>query len=421
MRVAFKLNASSTGGLYARKRIPADVREDYARLYGKSSEERFCAPPDATTITAKRLAHEWRAEIEGRIGNLRAARTGNGQSLTRQQAWHLAEDWYVWFVGKHSASDDHPAGWEALAEEVRDAALPVNHETLPADAVDNAWRTDEAVKAAVRPIIADGAETSRFLATKGLVLDHGSRDLFLDTMFPQFAAALRTLIRRANGDLSTDPKLERPPQFQRDAGLTPRGLFARWVRDKNPARSTVDRWRAAFLQLENDFPQRGIGSITPDEARNWIQGLIGGTRTARTVKDVWLGASRSVCAWGVRHRLLSTNPFEDVPIDVPRRVKLRNKDFTDKEVQLILTASAAVTGTMNAFKAAKRWVPWVCAYTGARSGEILQLRGEDCQSALDRDPFSASKRDPFDRRVGAVAFAPPELIGLAKAGLARVV
>ena len=44
-----------------------------------------------------------------------------------------------------------------------------------------------------------------------------------------------------------------------------------------------------------------------------------------------------------------------------------------------------------------------------------------CQSALDRDPFSASKRDPFDRRVGAVAFAPPELIGLAKAGLARVV
>ena len=27
--------------------------------------------------------------------------------------------------------------------------------------------------------------------------------------------------------------------------------------------------------------------------------------------------------------------------------------------------------------AAIRWVPWVCAYTGARGGEITQLRAED--------------------------------------------
>jgi integrase len=29
--------------------------------------------------------------------------------------------------------------------------------------------------------------------------------------------------------------------------------------------------------------------------------------------------------------------------------------------------------------AAKRWVPWLCAYSGARAGEITQLRGIDVQ------------------------------------------
>ena len=43
----------------------------------------------------------------------------------------------------------------------------------------------------------------------------------------------------------------------------------------------------------------------------------------------------------------------------------------------------------------------------------------DCQSALDWDPLSASKRDPFERRVLAVALAPSELAGVAETARAR--
>ena len=42
-----------------------------------------------------------------------------------------------------------------------------------------------------------------------------------------------------------------------------------------------------------------------------------------------------------------------------------------------------------------------------------------CQSALDRDPRSASKRDPLERRVLAVALAPSELVGVAETARAR--
>ena len=44
----------------------------------------------------------------------------------------------------------------------------------------------------------------------------------------------------------------------------------------------------------------------------------------------------------------------------------------------------------------------------------------DCQSAVDWDTLSASKRDPFARRVLTVALAPSELVGGAEAARARV-
>jgi len=43
-----------------------------------------------------------------------------------------------------------------------------------------------------------------------------------------------------------------------------------------------------------------------------------------------------------------------------------------------------------------------------------------CQSASDRDPVSASKRDPLVLRFERLALAPSELAGIAETGRARV-
>lgn len=47
---------------------------------------------------------------------------------------------------------------------------------------------------------------------------------------------------------------------------------------------------------------------------------------------------------------------------------------------MILRAASAISNTRDAFPRAKRWVMWLCAYSGARSGEIAQLRGVDVTS-----------------------------------------
>jgi integrase len=53
---------------------------------------------------------------------------------------------------------------------------------------------------------------------------------------------------------------------------------------------------------------------------------------------------------------------------------------------LILSSANAIKSTKRPGMAARRWVPWICAYTGARAGEITQLRGQDVK---ERDGIKA--------------------------------
>ena len=66
-------------------------------------------------------------------------------------------------------------------------------------------------------------------------------------------------------------------------------------------------------------------------------------------------------------------------------------------------------------------MPGNTAYCLAKGGIRMLTRtaGVECQSALNWAPLSASKRDPFERRVLAVALATSELAGVAATARAR--
>jgi integrase len=61
------------------------------------------------------------------------------------------------------------------------------------------------------------------------------------------------------------------------------------------------------------------------------------------------------------------------------------------ESRTILGAALKVADTDKPDNAAKRWVPWLSAYTGARPGEITQLRGSDI---IERDGIHAIRITP---------------------------
>jgi integrase len=173
--------------------------------------------------------------------------------------------------------------------------------------------------------------------------------------------------------------------------LTPWALFERWIGKAKPANSTVDRWRAVFLRLQSDFPNTKAAVLLPEQMQAWANTLIDSERTAGTVADVWVRAARTVFAWAVDEKLILRNPFAGWRVKVPKKVRTREtKAFTDGEIDAILSAALSLQPRSKS-DAAKRWCPWLAAYSGARMGELTQLRGVDI---VERDGIHAMKISP---------------------------
>lgn len=99
----------------------------------------------------------------------------------------------------------------------------------------------------------------------------------------------------------------------------------------------------------------------------------------KTVKDSDLSGLKSIFGWAVSNRRMSENHATGITIKLGKKVKLRPKGFTDEEAQALLKAAWTYKPGREHPKlaAAKKWTPWLCAYTGARIGEMVQLRKED--------------------------------------------
>lgn len=386
------LAQDSKGNYKARKRLPDDVREDFGRLYGASHEAKFYLPASTKAHVAKQRFGEWLAEIESHIAAIRSQRKGEGLSLTQQQTRALAGEWYDWFLERHPTSDLQK--WEDLRdhvhEELRETVGEVEWERNDPN---DLWREDEELRKEIRPVLADVGETAQFLGMKAMVLDGETRDRFLDYLYDDLAAAFRRLIGIAQGDYSPDEYRKRFPKFEgADTGETPKQLFERWVSERHPADSTIETWGYVFSRMSQHFEGRSAASIGTEEAQQWLRGLVTNERSAKTVRNTDLRASKAIFNWAVDHKYVPRNPFEKTKLTVPKKIQLReSKAFLPQEWRAILKAALEITDTHKPFDAAKRWVPWLLAYTGARPGEITQLRKSD---VIDRNGIHALRLTP---------------------------
>ena len=173
------IRQDAKGNFTALKRLPDDVREEYARRHGQRFEAKFFAAASTGAPEAKRLFREWETEVTARIDAIRAEHTGEGMALTLRQARALAGEWYVWFIARHPESDHRT--WEALRDTVQDALkYAVGEVRWEESNPDDVWWNDAELRETVRPVLADVGETAQFLASKRLVLNNEARGFFLD-------------------------------------------------------------------------------------------------------------------------------------------------------------------------------------------------------------------------------------------------
>jgi hypothetical protein len=115
------LQQKPNGSYSARKRLPADVREEYGRLYGARFEAKFSAPASVGRQAAVQRFRTWEAEVAQRIETIRKVLRGEGIDLDRKQAVALAGEWYKWFIARHEEEPGDPVAYEQALWDIIEA------------------------------------------------------------------------------------------------------------------------------------------------------------------------------------------------------------------------------------------------------------------------------------------------------------
>jgi integrase len=143
----------------------------------------------------------------------------------------------------------------------------------------------------------------------------------------------------------------------------------------------------------NEFKKHRLATVNP---------RTGKPISPKTVKDSDLSGLKSVFRWAVSNGRMAENAAKDVTIKLGKTAKLRSKGFTDAEAQAILEAASSHPrgSEQSQTWAANRGVPWLCAYTGARGGELAQPERKICGKMANIRPrwaFVASSRQRRQR------------------------
>lgn len=239
-----------------------------------------------------------------------------------------------------------------------------------------------------------GAEADRLLLEQGIVTDDASRSRLLTELYRSMKQWAEQQHKRAEGDYSPDPKANRFPALQGTPAAAPklgpesptiRSLFKLWERDhladgKSPR--TVGDFRQKIESLIDFLDHDDARKVTSEDIADWCDDLrhekgVG----ARTVSQKYLACAKLIFGVAVEKRKLRENPAKETKVRFSKPIKSRPKGFTDDEANAILTAALRNPDEFGRRsvenKRAIRWVPWICAFTGARVTEITQLRTAD--------------------------------------------
>lgn len=205
---------------------------------------------------------------------------------------------------------------------------------------------------------------------------------------------------RQRQDLSGEPRVVNDATFAADqylldaqhaqndapvASVSLTSLFEGYVAERKPADATVKAWRRQVRLFEQFVGNEDATQISFSDVLAWKDSLLhtrnakGVLRSAKTVSHTYLSALRTVLQFGCDNNKINDNPAAKVRIRIPKNIILRDRGLTDDEAAKILRATFAEApqGLSKERALARRWVPWLCAYTGARVNEITQLRAGD--------------------------------------------
>jgi integrase len=161
--------------------------------------------------------------------------------------------------------------------------------------------------------------------------------------------------------------------------VTLRTSFESYANEAELAPATVKRWSPVIDRLIDHLGHDDARRIARTDIVAWKDALLKEGKASRTVRDVYLASIRATLQYAVDQGFLAENPAERVKVRVKKSLHEREKGFDHDEARTILTATLRPSSERISVEmaGARRWVPWLCAYSGARVNEITCLSGRD--------------------------------------------
>lgn len=280
--------------------------------------------------------------------------------------------------------------WEALRN---DAPVHLTHRqaTALAGELYRVWADSESCARSVAIVHTPGVG---LLLTKGIRrVDSESRVMLLVAFWMALRDALMS--RQRNAGLCACSKAARFPEWRAPEDVPKEkpkrgvsknsltGLVEDWWKEAKRAgrkQSTYESYRNSMARLVTFLKHDTASRVTPEDIVRFKDYRMQSGVSPKTVKDSDLAGMKTVFGWAVVNRRLPSNPAEGITIKVGKSRKLRSKGFYDSEAVAILKHAREFVPGREAPKlaAAKRWVPWLYVpFTGARVGEMIQIRKED--------------------------------------------
>lgn len=387
---------------YFVQRIPADVK---ARAIGETIRLPVGGTFVSVKITEKTSAvraslrtsnaaetKERNAVAAAHLERVWSSLRSKARSLTPKETVALAGEVYRRFT---NALEDDPGDftvWRRVREANR-SALDGRYR-LSAFLIGDDARRDSALEERFGPF------ADLVLGWKAIRIDAESRTRLLEQVARAMDEAAEKALRNAGGDYRPDQNVSRFPEWKDEpkdargpdmAEVTVTGLLAAWGKEASAAgkaaEGTLRAYGHSIRNLVKFLGHDDARRVTPEnvvafkDARlKEINPRNGKPVSAKTVNDGDLTALKTVFGWGVRNRKLVTNPATGITVAFAEKVRVRQKGFTNTEALTILRHARGYKpkgAELPKTTAAKQWVPWLCAYTGARLGEMVQLRKED--------------------------------------------
>lgn len=344
-----------TGVFWFRRRVPKDL----LALVGRREEKASLGTKDVGEVKRRFAAHA--AQVEARWANLQAG----VRRLNLLEVNVIAGEVYEDLIARYRAGEFSP--FQSLTT---------------AGIIERfiAERTPESRDAFLRFY---GPEIDAHLARRCLRVDPDTRGALDYAIAKAILQAVEQSLKYLEGDFSPDMLAGRFPKALVEAPaaivLPLDEWFTKYAEESKLAPSTRKRWRPALETLAASAGHDDLARVTPDDVSDWVDAHRSEGRSNKTIRDVYVAAAKALFGWLKGKRKVASNPCADVRVKVVEGAVLRDRDFTEAEASTILAAALAPHGGRLSpeHAAARRWVPWLRAYSGARVGEITQLRRED--------------------------------------------